>query len=202
MAAGAPGKDHSCNHPVGRRNIPRRCANKSLAMTRLPWRLARRSRRCDRSAMIPWPGCIRAGQINEAQYRGGRAFQNDWERGPQAVNPRREYVDGVQIREPITEGQRKAVLRLNRVERELGADGSALMDRRWCTTCWWHDHGAGRSAAWPHRPAVEGLFLPALSGVPRSAGADFMVLQQAGTMAFEPGRRPPRPSRAPIRRMT
>src|SRR5689334_8987691 len=70
------------------------------------------------------------GQINEAQYRGGRAFQNDWERalrGPQAVDPSREYVDGVQIREPITEGQRKAVLRLNRIERELGADGSALV---------------------------------------------------------------------------
>lgn len=70
------------------------------------------------------------GQINEAQYRGGRAFQNDWERaerGPQAVDPSRDYVDGVQTREPITEGQRKAALRLNRVERELGADGSALV---------------------------------------------------------------------------
>jgi hypothetical protein len=68
-------------------------------------------------------------QIDEAQYRGGRAFQNDWERaerGPRAVDPTREYVDGGQAREPITEGQRKAVLRLNRAERELGADGSAL----------------------------------------------------------------------------
>jgi hypothetical protein len=33
----------------------------------------------------------------------------------------------VQRREPITEGQRNAVLRLNRAERELGADGSALV---------------------------------------------------------------------------
>jgi uncharacterized protein DUF6456 len=69
-------------------------------------------------------------QIDEAQYQGGRAFQHDWERaerGPQAVDPSREYVDGVQTREPITEGQRKAVLRLNRAERELGADGSALV---------------------------------------------------------------------------
>ena len=69
-------------------------------------------------------------QIDEAQYQGGRAFQNDWEkaeRGPQAVDPSREYVDGGQFREPITEGQRKAVLRLNRIERELGADGSALV---------------------------------------------------------------------------
>ena len=66
-------------------------------------------------------------QIDEAQYR---AFQDDWEcaeRGPQAVDPGRDYVDGVQAREPITEGQRKAVLRLNRAERELGADGSALV---------------------------------------------------------------------------
>src|SRR3954468_6154362 len=69
-------------------------------------------------------------QIDEAQYRGGRAFQNAWERserGPRAVDPTREYVDGGQARQPITEGQRKAVLRLNRAERELGADGSALV---------------------------------------------------------------------------
>ncbi|HLZ06928.1 MAG TPA: hypothetical protein VKR55_32875 [Bradyrhizobium sp.] len=69
-------------------------------------------------------------QIDEAQYRGGRAFQHDWERaerGPQAVDPTREHVDGAQRREPITESQRQAVLRLNRVERELGADGSALV---------------------------------------------------------------------------
>lgn len=69
-------------------------------------------------------------QIDDAQYQGGRAFQNDWEkaeRGPRAVDPTREYVDGGQAREPITEGQRKAVLRLNRAERELGADGSTLV---------------------------------------------------------------------------
>ena len=69
-------------------------------------------------------------QIDEAQYQGGRSFQNDWERaerGPRAVDPTREYVDGGQMREPITEGQRKAVLRLNRAERDLGADGSALV---------------------------------------------------------------------------
>jgi hypothetical protein len=60
----------------------------------------------------------------------GRAFQDDWEkaeRGPQAVDPTREYVDGGRMREPITERQRKAVLRLNRAERELGADGSMLV---------------------------------------------------------------------------
>jgi hypothetical protein len=69
-------------------------------------------------------------QIDEAQYLGGRAFQNDWEkavRGPQAIDPAREYVDGARTREPVTESQRQAVLRLNRAERELGADGSALV---------------------------------------------------------------------------
>src|SRR6202171_2024984 len=51
--------------------------------------------------------------IDEAQYQGGRAFQDDWEeaeRGPQAVEPSREYVDGARMREPITEGQRTAAL--------------------------------------------------------------------------------------------
>ncbi|KRP93156.1 hypothetical protein [Bradyrhizobium yuanmingense] len=69
-------------------------------------------------------------QIDEAQYRAGRAFQNDWERaerGPQAVDTTREYVDGTGTREPVTESQRQAVLRLNRIERELGTDGAALV---------------------------------------------------------------------------
>ncbi len=69
-------------------------------------------------------------QIDEAQYRGGRAFQGDWERaerGLQAVDTTREYVDGTRSREPVTESQRQAVLRLNRVDRELGTDGAALV---------------------------------------------------------------------------
>jgi hypothetical protein len=69
-------------------------------------------------------------QIDDVQYQAGRVFQDDWERaerGPQAVDPGRDYVDGAQAREPITEGQRKAVLRLNRAEHDLGADGSALV---------------------------------------------------------------------------
>jgi hypothetical protein len=69
-------------------------------------------------------------QIDEAQYRGGRAYQSDWERaerGPQAMDPTREYVDGARTREPVTESQRQAVLRLNQVERELGTDGAALV---------------------------------------------------------------------------
>jgi hypothetical protein len=69
-------------------------------------------------------------QIDEAQFRGGRAFQSDWEkaeRGPQAIDPTRERVDGGQAREPITKGQRRAVVRLNRIEHELGADGTTLV---------------------------------------------------------------------------
>ena len=98
----------------------------------IPWRWSRekRSSPCARSATTPLARLHTHRQIDEAQYQGGRAFQHDWEkaeRGPQAVDPTREYVDGGQKREPITEGQRKAVLRLNRTERELGADGSALV---------------------------------------------------------------------------
>ena len=69
-------------------------------------------------------------QLDDAQYQAGRAFQNDWERaerGPQAIDPSREHVDGARGREPITEGQRQALLRLNRAERELGADGAAIV---------------------------------------------------------------------------
>ncbi|MGY3450960.1 DUF6456 domain-containing protein [Bradyrhizobium sp. USDA 4353] len=68
-------------------------------------------------------------QLDDAQFRAGRAFQHDWERaerGPQAIDPTREHVDGARGREPVTEGQRQAVLRLNRAERELGADGAAI----------------------------------------------------------------------------
>ncbi|QOG18627.1 MULTISPECIES: hypothetical protein [Bradyrhizobium] len=100
-------------------------------------------------------------QIDEAQYRGGRAFQNDWERaerGPQAVDTTREYVDGTSTREPLTESQRQAVLRLNRVERELGTDGAALVhdvlvlgltmdqigERRAVRTQRWNDYFARR----------------------------------------------------------
>src|ERR1700686_1880563 len=93
-------------------------------------------------------------QIDEAQFQGGRAFQDDWEkaeRGPQAVDPTREYVDGGRAREPITERQRKAALRLNRAERELGAHGAAL-DR---------------------------LLRAAIPGVPGSACADLRVCDGA-----------------------
>lgn len=100
-------------------------------------------------------------QIDEAQYRGGRAFQNDWEqaeRGPRAIDLTRERVDGGQAREPLTEGQRRAVMRLNRIEHELGADGTELVhevlvlgmtmqqvgERRGLITQRWKDYFARR----------------------------------------------------------
>lgn len=100
-------------------------------------------------------------QIDEAQYRGGRAYQSDWERaerGPQAMDPTREHVDGTRSREPVTESQRQAVLRLHQVERELGTDGAALVhdvlvlgltmdqigERRAVRTQRWNDYFARR----------------------------------------------------------
>lgn len=63
------------------------------------------------------------GQIDEAQYHGGRAWQHDWEiaeRGPGAIDPSKEFVDGGRMPEPITEGQRRSVMRLKCVTAILG----------------------------------------------------------------------------------
>ncbi len=113
--------------------------------------------------------------IDEAQFQGGRAFQDDWEkaeRGPQAVDPTREYVDAARSREPITERQRKAVLRLNRVTRELGADGSVLVHEVLILGL---THGTGRPAPRIARPALDRLFRQAFPRMPRSAGADLRL---------------------------
>lgn len=70
-------------------------------------------------------------QIDEAQYQGGRAFQHDFEtaeRGPQAIDPSKEFVDGGRLPEPITEAQRSAVKRLAACHRDLGLDGSSLVN--------------------------------------------------------------------------
>ena len=69
-------------------------------------------------------------QIDQAQYEGARAFQRDFEaaeRGPRAIDPGKEYVDGGMAPEPITESMRKAARRLAGVNRELGQNGSALV---------------------------------------------------------------------------
>ena len=68
--------------------------------------------------------------IDDAQYWGGRAFQRDFEaaeRGPRAIDPSKEYVDGGMAPEPITEAQQKAARFLARVYAELGQNGSAIV---------------------------------------------------------------------------
>jgi hypothetical protein len=68
--------------------------------------------------------------IDEAQYHGGRAFQRDFEvaeRGPRAIDPSKEAVDGGLMPEPITEAQQRAALNLAAVYRVLGQNGSALV---------------------------------------------------------------------------
>lgn len=68
-------------------------------------------------------------QIDDAQYQGGRAFQRDFEaaeRGPRAIDPGKEAVDGGVMPEPITEAQRRAGRQLAQVYRVLGQDGSAM----------------------------------------------------------------------------
>jgi hypothetical protein len=78
-------------------------------------------------------------QITEPQYQAGRAFQADWEiaeRGPQATDPSKEYVDGGLPAEPITERGRKAIQRLIRAKKELGTQGSKI-------ACSFLIHGSG-----------------------------------------------------------
>lgn len=68
--------------------------------------------------------------IDEAQYQAGRAFQSDWERaerGPRAIDPSKEAVDGGMMPEPITEAQRRSGLMLKRAHKALGQDGSSVV---------------------------------------------------------------------------
>lgn len=68
--------------------------------------------------------------IDEAQYHAGRAFQGDFEtaeRGPRAIDPSKEAVDGGLTPEPISEAQRRAGRQLAIVYRALGQDGSAIV---------------------------------------------------------------------------
>jgi hypothetical protein len=117
-------------------------------------------------------------QIDEAQFRGGRAFQDDWEkaeRGPRAVDPTREYVDASPSREPITERQRRAVLRLNRASRELGADGAVLVHEVLILGL----NGENCRAARSLRPALDGLSLEKIPRMPGSAGVDLRLCDAA-----------------------
>jgi hypothetical protein len=78
----------------------------------------------------PLAGLHSRQQIDEAQYQAGRAFQRDFEaaeRGPKAIDPSKEAVDGGLMPEPITESQQKAARKLGDIYRALGADLSALL---------------------------------------------------------------------------
>ena len=62
-------------------------------------------------------------QIDEAQYRAGRAFQRDCEtaaRGIRSIDLGRERVDGGAPAEPLTDAQVRARKRLSEMERVLG----------------------------------------------------------------------------------
>jgi hypothetical protein len=68
--------------------------------------------------------------IDTAQMDAGRRYQADFERaerGPRAIDPTKEAVDGGRMPDPITESQRKAAMRLNHMNRALGIDGSSIM---------------------------------------------------------------------------
>lgn len=68
--------------------------------------------------------------IDEAQFAGGSAYMEDWEtaeRGPRAIDPTKEAVDGGRLPEPFTERQRKATKRLNEANAALGNAGTALI---------------------------------------------------------------------------
>jgi len=77
----------------------------------------------------PLAGLHARKRIDEAQYHAGRAFQKDFEnaeRGPRAIDPGKEAVDGGVTPEPITEAQQASAKRLGEIYRLLGQNGSAL----------------------------------------------------------------------------
>ena len=142
---------------------------------------ATRSSRCVRSATIPWGGCTAITRSTRRSIRAD-AHSRTIGRRPSAGRARSirpanmSMADNHANRSPS--GQRHAVLRLNRVERELGADGIVARARG---TGPGDDDGADRPAARPARSALDGLFRATLSGVPRSPGADLRLCEQIAT---------------------
>src|SRR5512139_220044 len=77
----------------------------------------------------PLAGLHSRRSIDDAQFWGGRAFQKDFEtaeRGPGAIDPSKEAVDGGMAPEPITEAQQRSAKQLAVVYRSLGLNGSSL----------------------------------------------------------------------------
>jgi hypothetical protein len=78
----------------------------------------------------PLAGLHARKSIDEAQYQGGRAFQDDFERiegGAKAVDPSQPYVDCSRVPRGISAAFSAALVRLNAAHGALGQDGSALM---------------------------------------------------------------------------
>ena len=180
------------HNPAGRMTGDRRIcramrkSQPSRSTIRWRWSRERRSSRCARSATIRSAACIRIVRSTRRSIRAGGRSRTIGRR-PSAVRARSIRPGNMSMAgrcaEPITEGQRKAVLRLNRAERELGADGSALV----------HDvlvHGltmeqVGQRRGLAH-PALERLFRAAIPRMPRSAGADLRVCVTASDSGQEP----------------
>lgn len=75
------------------------------------------------------------GQIDEAQYQAGKQYRSDWEkaeRGPRAIDPGKEYVDGGLPPEAISEPQKRAVAALARLSRVLGLQTEYVLRRVLC----------------------------------------------------------------------
>jgi hypothetical protein len=74
-------------------------------------------------------------QIDQAQYEAGKRYRLDWEkaeRGPRAIDPSKEFVDGGCPPEPITDAQRKAVATLARLSPVLGLQTEHVLRRVLC----------------------------------------------------------------------
>ena len=69
------------------------------------------------------------GIIDEAQYRGGRDYQRDFEQagaGTRAIDFTREAVDGGAPIDPLPLARMKATDRLSEAHKALGLDGTAI----------------------------------------------------------------------------
>lgn len=71
------------------------------------------------------------GQVEEAEYRGGRKWQRLYEAAEigsvVGIDPAKDYVDGRRFVEPFNEKHAKAMKRLAQVDKALGNEGAALV---------------------------------------------------------------------------
>lgn len=110
-------------------------------------------------------------QIDDVQYRAGRAFQGDWERaerGPQAVDPTRELcrwrANARADHRGPAQGRIAAQSHRARARRRRLRAGPRRAGQG-------HDDGAGGTAPRAEERALERLLLAPVSRVPRPVGA-------------------------------